>query len=271
MCELLAMSSLLPTTVDFSIERLTRHGGAEGPHRDGWGVAFYAGRDVLLLREPAAASESPLVRYIESHGPPSERVLSHIRLATMGEPALQNTQPFQRELGGRAHVFAHNGDLPGIAGDPSFRRRARFRPIGETDSEVAFCHLLARLEPVWDQAGGEVPPMADRLAVITEVARRLRELGPANFLYADGDTLFVHADRRTEPGSDTVLPGLYVLARSCQESVPDLSASGVILKTVQQALTLVASVPLTGEDWRPLARGEVLAIRSGGIAERCAD
>lgn len=270
MCELFAMSSLLPTTVDFSIERLSRHGGAEGPHRDGWGVAFYAGRDALLLREPAAASESPLVRYIESHGPPSECVLSHIRLATFGEPALHNTQPFQRELGGRAHVFAHNGDLPGIASDPSFRL-SRFRPIGETDSEVAFCHLLARLERLWNESGDGVPPTADRLAVITEVARRLRELGTANFLYADSDTLFVHADRRTQPDSDTVLPGLYALARSCEESVPDLSGSGVVLKTVQQALTLVASVPLTAEDWRPLARGEVLAIRGGGIAERCRD
>ena len=93
MCELFAMSSLLPTTVDFSLELLARRGGAEGPHRDGWGVAFFSGRDALLLREPGAASESALVRHIERHGPPSELVISHIRLATFGEAALRNTQP----------------------------------------------------------------------------------------------------------------------------------------------------------------------------------
>ena len=43
--------------------------------------------------------------------------------------------------GGLAHVFAHNGDL-----DPA-RLRARlplgaYRPIGEADSEYAFCARL---------------------------------------------------------------------------------------------------------------------------------
>jgi glutamine amidotransferase len=64
------------------------------------------------------------------------------------------------------------------------------------------------------------------------------------------------------------MPGLHVLERSCSESVPDLSNSGVMLKSAQQALTLVASVPLTDEAWQPLAQGEVLAIERGRIAQR---
>lgn len=266
MCELFAMASVVPTTVDFSLELLTRRGGAEGPHRDGWGVAFYAGRDALLLRESGAASESALVRHIEKHGPPSERVISHIRLASVGGPALHNTQPFMRELGGRVHIFAHNGDLAGIvtAADPG---NARFRPVGETDSEVAFCELMASLADTWDRAGGEVPALADRLALVGAMAGRIRGMGSANFLYSDSDVLFVHADRRTQPGSDEVLTGLYVLERSCEESVPDLSDSGVVLKTFRQALTLVASVPLTDEDWKPLPRGTLLAIRGGSVVD----
>ena len=110
--------------------------------------------------------------------------------------------------------------------------------------------------------------MAERLVVIAEVAERLRGLGTANFLYSDSDALFVHADHRTQPGSDVVLPGLHVLARSCEEPVPNLAGSGVTLETASQALTLVASVPLTTEDWRPMARGEVLAIADGRILER---
>jgi len=267
MCELFAMSSLMPTTVDFSLELLARRGGAEGPHRDGWGVAFYADRDVLLLREPGAASESALVRHIEKHGPPSEMVISHIRLATMGRRALENTQPFTRELGGRMHVFAHNGDFPGIADDPRFAP-GRFLPVGETDSEIAFCNLMARMGQLWGRAADGVTDLGRRLAVVGEFAAGLRELGPANFLYADGDVLFVHADRRTEPDSDEQLPGLYALERSCAEDVPDLSRSGVILETAQQALTLVASVPLTDEAWEPLVSGEIWAIREGRVVEK---
>lgn len=269
MCELFAMSSLMPTSVGFSLELLARHGGAEGPHRDGWGVAYFVGRDALLLRETEPASQSRLAHYMGELGPPSDLVLSHIRLATFGSRELANTQPFVRELGGRAHVFAHNGDLPALAG----RRHAvggRFRPIGETDSEHAFCRLLERLAPFWDQAGQRVPELAVRLDVIGGFAAELRAQGIANFLYADGDTLFAHADRRVLPEEPTAQPGLYMLTRNCAEPVPDLSRSGVTLTTADQLLTLLASVPLTAETWQPLPRGELLAIANGQLQGRIA-
>ena len=96
------MSSRYPTTVGFSLETLARRGGLEGPNKDGWGVAYFEGNDVFLLRETV----------------------------------LHNTQPFQRELGGRAHVFIHNGDLVGVR-DACHLESRRFRPIGDTDSEFA--------------------------------------------------------------------------------------------------------------------------------------
>lgn len=265
MCELFAMSSLVPTSVGFSFNKLARHGGAEGPHRDGWGVAFYAGRDAYLLREPGAASESDLVRFIEHHGPPSDLVISHIRFATYGERALHNTQPFMRELGGRQHVFAHNGDLPGfrMAADGS----TCHLPIGDTDSEQAYCELMGRIAHLWRDRTGP-PPLDARLREFMRFARRLRERGSANLIYSDSDALFVHSHRRTEPGAKRVLPGMFVLSRSCEEAVPDLSGSGVTLETKRQALTLVASVPLTGEAWRPLGEGEVLVVRDGVIVEK---
>lgn len=266
MCELFAMCSREPTSVGFSLQRLARRGGAEGPHRDGWGVAFYAERDALLLREPGAASESGLVRYIEDHGPPSAMVISHIRLATFGESALRNTQPFMRELGGRAHVFAHNGDLPGWERGAR-PRTARFRPVGESDSEAVFCQLLTRLAVLWDRQGNGVPMLAERLEAVAEFAATLRAIGIANFLYSDSDALFVHAHHRIPDGT-VKQPGLHLLQRSCEESVPDLTDSGIRLRTVQQALTLVASAPLTGEDWCALDEGEVLAIQRGSVTSR---
>jgi len=133
MCELFAMSSRVPATLGFSLERLARHGGAEGPHRDGWGLAFYEGADCLLLREPRPASESPLMQFMERQGLRTKLALCHIRLATFGGLALRNTQPFARELGGRMHVFAHNGDMPSLA-DQDLRFPGRFTPIGDSDS-----------------------------------------------------------------------------------------------------------------------------------------
>jgi predicted glutamine amidotransferase len=266
MCELFAMSSVLPTSVSFSLNRLALHGGAEGPHRDGWGVAFYDGPDALVLREPLAASESNLVGHIERHGPPSALVVSHIRYASLGKRALRNTQPFVRELGGRRHVYAHNGDLPGI--DEHFGPlQGPYRMIGETDSEQAFCHLISRMAEVWLEHE-DMPSLPQRLRVFSSFVRELAELGSANIIYSDGDVLFAHAHRRTEPGSDISLPGLYLLSRSCSETGPDLEHAGVKLEPVRQALTLLASVPLTEEAWTPLDAGEVLAVRSGIVVQR---
>ena len=44
----------------------------------------------------------------------TDLAISHIRHAARGSLSLANTQPFTRELAGRSHVFAHNGDLPGV-------------------------------------------------------------------------------------------------------------------------------------------------------------
>ena len=52
MCELLAMSANTPTDLCFSFTGLTRRGGDTGPHKDGWGVAFYEGKGVRLFHDP---------------------------------------------------------------------------------------------------------------------------------------------------------------------------------------------------------------------------
>ena len=38
-----------------------------------------------------------------------------------------------------------------------------------------------------------------------------------------------------------------------------------------QAITLLASVPLTSEGWRPLAEGEVIVVKDGRVVDRAAD
>ncbi|MEW6273400.1 MAG: class II glutamine amidotransferase [Thermodesulfobacteriota bacterium] len=269
MCEPFAMSSRHPATVTISLDELSRHGGLTGPHRDGWGIASYAGADVRLIKEPQPASDSAYVRFIEQHDIRSRTVISHIRRATRGEPSLANSQPFCRELGGRMHVFAHNGDLPEIARRPGFGL-GRFRPVDTTDSEHAFCALLATMEPLWLN-GDRKPSLPDRLGVLVQFAASLRALGPANFLYCDGETLFVHAHERRQDGMPGVHPpGLHVLRRSCPAEPRPFSGQGVTIQWAadSQEVVLVASVPLTGEGWAPLGKGEILAVANGLILER---
>lgn len=258
------MSARLPATVQLSLSELARHGGETGPHADGWGVAFQEDTDVRLIREPHAASSSVCAEVLQKHAIRSPMVLAHIRLATQGPPALKNTQPFVRELAGRTHTFAHNGRLDGIE-DSITLGGDRFRPVGETDSEHAFCVLLHRLEPLW--AGGEIPGLTDRYNHLSTFAREISQLGPANFMYSDGDTLFIHAHKRKQPNGEFEPPGLHLLYRACDYGRTPMDTKAVKVQGGQpeQEVALIASVPLSDEAWLPLHEGAVLAFRAGRL------
>jgi glutamine amidotransferase len=263
------MSSRLPANVRFSLEAFSRRGGLEGTHKDGWGIAWYEEGDVRLVKEAHPAADSACVRFIQEHPFSTTIALSHIRRATQGGVAMKNCQPFVRELGGRMHVFAHNGDL-----DSAALRAATplgtFRPVGDTDSEFAFCALLERLRPLWGTGGP--PALDERLRIIERFAAAIRRLGPANFIYADGDALFIHAHKRFHPGGTRpVPPGLHVLCRRCAGERGSLDAEGLSVETPggEQTVVLAASVPLTAElGWRPLAEGELITVRCGAIVAR---
>ena len=268
MCELLALSSSQPARLTFSLRTLASRGGAAGSSHDGWGVAFYQGQDVALFREPSAAADSALVRYLESQGPATDLAISHIRHATRGDVSLANTQPFVRELGGRTHVFAHNGHLPGIFGSETLTT-GRYRPVGQTDSEHAFCALLSRLNSLWLLDGP--PPLDDRLSVLSSFSADLRALGLANFLYADGDSIFAHGHRRLQrPHGRAEPPGLWMRQRHCPAVDPAPDHGGAVSIAPQgQTVVWFASVPLTeDDDWRPLVEGELVAVRDGEMLTR---
>ena len=107
------MSANVPTDIRFSFAGLARRGGGAGPHRDGWGIAFYEGRSARAFHDPEPAASSDIARFVGSHPIKSRTVIAHIRQANRGRVTLANTHPFSRELWGRVWTFAHNGQLRG--------------------------------------------------------------------------------------------------------------------------------------------------------------
>ena len=161
------------------------------------------------------------------------------------------------------HVFTHEGSLPHIDSLPL----GRFLPVGDTDSERAFCVLLRTLADLW---GGPAPSMELRTAAVSGFAAALRELGPASFLYSDGELLFAHADVRLHDNlPDYNPPGLYSVELRRQRGLGEISAPGIrITPGGVAALTMVASVPLTDHPWTALKRGELLTIGDGRVVSR---
>jgi predicted glutamine amidotransferase len=124
------------------------------------------------------------------------------------------------------------------------------------------------MRDIWRRPG-EVPPLEARYRIVSSFAEDLRAMGPANFLYSDGETLFAHGDRRKQKSTERVEPpGLVFLPSWCRRWERGFVTSGVSIEGADQTMTLVASVPLTDDAWQEFAQGEIIAISNGEISLR---
>ncbi|MEH6470505.1 MAG: class II glutamine amidotransferase [Halopseudomonas sp.] len=271
MCELLGMSAHHPASITLSLNEFARHGGETGPHADGWGVAYYEGPDANLIRESTAAAESVLMSMLRGYKVASETVIAHIRRASFGPVELKNTHPFRREMAGHVHTFAHNGDLPGIEEQLQIKPSGLATPIGNTDSEYAFCLLMQRLADIWTSTE-VIPSLSTRLEIISEFAQQVGQFGPANFLYADGDALFVHGHVRTQADGSVCAPGLHYISVECDYGVGESELACVKLESSDvQKVTLISTLPLNNGHWLPMQEGQLLVIKRGEIIDSIED
>jgi predicted glutamine amidotransferase len=239
MCELLAMSANRPADVGRYLSRLRVRGGKTGPHADGWGVAYYEGRAARILKEPAPAAESRLLAMLAEDPVKSTALIAHIRRAnpSIFGRATGNTHPFEREWNGRSWVFAHNGKLSGPHAK-RVRPDSHFAPLGDTDSELAFCHILDAVARGIGRHAHFSPAML--IDIIRPVVDDLATLGEFNFILSDGECLYVHAHTN-----------LHVLQRT-------LVAENGTFKMI-----LLATAPLTAEPWRALAPNSIHVYKQG--------
>lgn len=64
---------------------------------------------------------------------------------------------------------------------------------------------MERLADLW--LGRDTPPsLAERYEVVRRFAAEIGPLGPANFLYADGEALFAHGNKRTQEKTGKIEP-----------------------------------------------------------------
>ncbi|TBW36932.1 class II glutamine amidotransferase [Siculibacillus lacustris] len=250
MCELLGMSANVPTDIRFSFAGLARRGGDTGPHSDGWGIAFYEGRGCRTFHDPEPSARSDLARLLRAYPIRSRVVVAHVRRANRGAVSLENTHPFTRELWGRSWSFAHNGQLKGVKKLPL----GRFRPIGTTDSEHAFCWILGTIADRWTA----LPPPRRLDAALPDLFARLADLGVFNVLMSDGRSLYAHCGKRLSAITRRAPFGRATLIDD------DLAVDFSAETTPNDVVTVIATRPLTRDEaWADLPIGETLALRDG--------
>lgn len=247
MCQLLGMNCNTPTDIVFSFSGFATRASE---HADGFGIAFFEGRGVRLFVDHQAASASPVADLVKRYPIQSRHVIAHIRKATQGRVALENTHPFVRELWGHYWAFAHNGNLVGF--EPKLH--AAFRPVGDTDSERAFCWLMQELS----KSHASMPSVTELNVTLRELVPQIARHGTFNFMLSQGDALWAHCSTH-----------LHYLVRQHPFGMARLQDQDIALNFAEMAqpedrVAVIATEPLTrNEAWTPMAPGQLLAFVGG--------
>ena len=255
MCELLGMSANVPTDLCFSLRGLVVRGGKAGPHRDGWGLVLYEDGGMRAFHDHLPSTSSSIAKLMLNYPIKSNVAISHIRLANSGGVCLKNTHPFTRELWGKEWSFAHNGQLKGVKKMPL----GRFKPIGTTDSEHAFCWLLNEMDQ-------KFPDRKTDLQVsnfIYEKSLILAKLGVFNILMTEGSYLYCYCATKLRWITRRAPFGEAALANAAM-AIDFSRVTGV-----NDIVTVISTEELTdNEEWTVMLPQEYIVWKKGDIFSR---
>lgn len=257
MCQLLGMNCNTPTDIGFSFAGFSKRGGLTDHHTDGFGIGFFEGHGMRLFLDDKPSAQSPIAELVRNYHIKSENVIAHIRKASQGCNALENTHPFQRELWGCYWLFAHNGQLKSSF-NPDFDGKAR-RPVGCTDSERAFCYILNEIRARFPNK-----PCKDSLFdALAELCAEIRAHGMFNFILSNGEVMYAHASTL-----------LYYITREYPFGQAhlideDLAIDFSKVTTPEDRVSVIATLPLTdNENWQQLACDELVMFEHGRLMRR---
>lgn len=255
MCELMGLSFDQPISADFSIRAFAQR-DEENPN--GWGLAWYPDHSVAVVKEPREWRKSSYTRFLETYHALSSRMyIAHVRHQTTGgSPTHADTHPFNRELKGRDFCFAHNGTLETYRELPL----GRYRPVGQTDSEHVFCHLLDRIAQRGDELTNE-----RSWRWLHEQLIELNHRGKLNCILSDGHRLFCYHDVNAWKGLS--LRKVHIVEGQ-ERHFGDPTVELTMESTDPQPFNygyVVATCPLSDSGWQSFQTGELVVFEGGAL------
>lgn len=258
MCQLLAMNSKNPADIGFSFAGFRARGGLTDDHIDGFGIAYFEPTGLRLYCDNRAAMDSPLAELVSQTRVKAANTIVHIRKSD--DQLLSNAHPFTREIWGEAWVFSHNGKMTirdALDSDPIKQSTSsHYRPVGDTDSEFAFCYLLNQLKDRFE----DKPDVQTLYEFLTQQCRFLANYGLFNCLLSNGewmlayaDTLLFHVTRQAPFGSAALID-------------VDVTMDFETVNEASDVMTILATTPLTSdENWQQLAVDECIIFADGHV------
>ena len=251
MCRIYAMSSNKPTNIIYSMKWFRK---LSTYHSSGWGIGWINSGNETIVKSPVQAiidnRFSDAVKQAKA-----KIILAHLRRATEGNPKYENTHPFTAKIHGTPFIFEHNGTLKNKREIPILSKK----PLGETDSERAFCYIASRLEEECETTSikntGEF--VRQLFTVLSEIFSYTR--GAFNFVMCDEDKLF--AFRRGRP--------LFYIIRDPKKNFPknpllqELYQDKIFKSEIAAIITSELLHGNEEEDWTEFEENQLILFENG--------
>ena len=245
-----------------AIDLKFRKGPQKGEHTLGWGLAWYPGdnKAAIVAKDPSARDTQSLRGAMEDWDAFRSTVFfCKVRGAASGYTHLE-TQPFSRSFAGQDWLFMHNGDLDKTAMTRlHFNKSIFLEPMGRTDSELAFCFLLGKIQDYGARSLADVDHQ-----VLLSWFLQLDDMGSADMVISDGTTMAAFYGSQSE----THLYYARIKPPHDERGYESDSASFALNNprdTFRTALVF-CSAPFRQGDWKPMQKGQLIIARRGQIA-----
>ncbi len=233
----------------------------ESSHSLGWGFGWYPGneRSAMVVKDPAARYGDIFTSTIADWSNFRSNIFfCKVRGASDGYTQAE-TQPFSRSFAGRDWLFMHNGDLDKrVLADRLGKQKQHLEPLGGTDSELAFCHILLLMQESGARQILDVDP-----TMLRKWFQIFDELGSADMFLSDGQSIACFQ------GSQS--PKQLAFARHMPPNRPEALVCDVadILfsdpRDMFRTSLMISSSPFGGEEWREMHHGDLLVANHGAI------
>ncbi|HEK3147314.1 TPA: class II glutamine amidotransferase, partial [Proteus mirabilis] len=148
-------------------------------------------------------------------------------------------------------TYAHNGQLKGYQSLDT----GRFRAVGQTDSEKAFCWILNQLEKRYQRTPSNWPAVFRFIAILAD---QLRQKGVFNMLLSDGRFVMAYCSTN-----------LHWITRKAPFGKAKLLDQDIEIDFQQHTkaddiVSVISTLPLTGnESWQKIPVGEFVLFDRG--------
>lgn len=226
MCELFAFSGRHEENLTPYLIKFFSHSD-RNPH--GWGIADLHG-PVGIEKEPKKANDSRFLPHIIKELLPTDLLMAHIRLGTVGAMNYDNCHPFElSDASGQSWTFMHNGTIFHSDVLGKFQKDQK----GTTDSERIFLYIISEINELHD-GHPEEASKEEKYSVIERITTELAPGNKLNMMLSDGEDLYIHSNMK-----------------------------GTLYFRPLGSGTLFATVPLDNEEWTLLEQRRLMVFSNG--------